>query len=79
MKTKSLNHAGYLFIEKWVTENSINGKPDQRNMEYWCKEAESGRLEDDAIVELQEHNSITGRTETLKIPEQYFTYELLED
>jgi hypothetical protein len=79
MKIKLLTNKGYSFIEKWVTENSIYGKPNERNMEAWCQDAEAGRLEDDPIIEMSQFNTISGRTETLMIPEQYFTYELLEE
>ena len=54
MRIKLLTNRGYLFIEKWVTENSIYGKPNERNMEAWCQDAESGRLEDDPIIEISQ-------------------------
>jgi len=73
MKTKSLNHAGYLFIEKWVTETSVYGKPNQRAMEAWCQDAENGRFEDDPIIEMSQFNTLSGHTETLIIPNEFFT------
>lgn len=79
MKIKLITNRGYSFIEKWVTENSINGKPDKRAMELWISEAEMGDIDDDPIIELRQFETISGRTETLKIPEEYFTYELLEE
>ena len=72
MLEKSINDAGYLFIEKWVTENSIYGKPDQRAMEVWCQDAENGRFEDSAIIEMCQFNTVSGHTETLMIPIEYF-------
>ena len=72
MLIKSINDVGYLFIEEWVTENSIYGKPDQRAMEAWCQDAEAGRLEDDPIIEMCQFNTVSGHTETLMIPIEYF-------
>ena len=79
MKIKLLTNRGYSFIEKWVTENSIHGKPDKRAMEMWVSEAEMGNIDDDPIIEMSQWKTISRHTETLKIPEEYFTYELLEE
>lgn len=79
MKIKLLTNRGIAFIENWVTENSIHGKPNKRAMEMWVSEAEMGDIDDDPIIELRQFETISGRTETLKIPEEYFTYELLEE
>ena len=72
MLEKSINDAGYLFIEKWVSEKSIYGKPDQRAMEAWCQDAENGRFEDSAIIEMCQFNTVSGHTEILMIPIEYF-------
>ena len=79
MKIKLITNRGYSFIENWVTENSIHGKPDKIAMEYWIADAESSNAEDDSVIEMRQFQTISGRTETLKIPEQYFTYEFLEE
>ena len=45
----------------------------------WVSEAEMGNIDDDPIIEMSQWKTISRHTETLKIPEEYFTYELLEE
>lgn len=70
---KEINDIGYGLIKEWVTKHSINGVPNKRNMEYWCQEAEEGLAQVDCIVELSHTDSISGRTETFKVPSEGVT------
>jgi hypothetical protein len=69
IKVKQINDIGYNAIKKWVTETHWSQEtPDERAMEYWCRDAEEGLVDNDSIIEMNAANTLSGRTETFTIP-----------
>ena len=75
MTSKTINSAGYSYIESWVTDISKYGKPNRKAMETWIQDAELGGFQFDSIIEMSKFMTKTKQTETLFIPSQFFTIE----
>lgn len=75
MTNKTINSAGYSYIESWVTDISKYGKPNRKAMEAWIQDAELGGFQFDSIIEMSKFMTKTKQTETLFIPSQFFTIE----
>jgi hypothetical protein len=80
IKVKQINDIGYNLIKKWVTETHWTQEtPDERAMEYWCRDAEEGLVDNDSIIEMKAANTLSGRTETFTIPPQGISVYEVDD